>query len=355
MAYDSRKDVELNHLTNETAYVTTTAVTSSEKNRIDSKGTLSMYMHISFFAILGCLTRLGTDYMMGENVFQVESSSSVLFVSFFSNMLGCFVLGLLTASSLSKTGPYGAVATGISTGLCGSITTYSKWNQQVSLMLLSAANTSGQSQVIGFLAIMLGLATSLASYYFGKDVMTWMRAAQDDSKSGNKGGHIQSTGSANTCPLFTALLVVLIIVFALLAGLITENTLLLKFSLCAVFAPFGASLRYLLSKLNPNFRMPMGTMVANMLGSTLIALLNVLATRLTLDTVTSTVLSAIGSGFLACLTTVSTFMSEAAGKRDKGQFFDSNIYIITTLLACQVLAGIINGINVFVPMQEDGS
>ena len=106
-----RQDVELSSLTNNA----TAKVIISEKKGFDSKSASSIYIHVSFFAVIGCLTRLGTDYVMGD-VFAIENSSTVVFVSFFSNMLGCFVLGLLTASTLSKTGPYGAVATGISTG-----------------------------------------------------------------------------------------------------------------------------------------------------------------------------------------------------------------------------------------------
>ena len=216
----------------------------------------------------------------------------------------------------------------------------------MSLMLLSVENTSGQSQVVGLTAIMLGLSTSLASYYFGKDAMTWIRSVHD--KSG-KSSHQQNDPPASTCPIFSVSLALLLVMFALLACLLVDNTMLLKVSLCGIFAPFGASLRYFLSKLNQYHHMPLGTMSANILGSTLIALIHVLTSRLILDSVQSTVMSAISSGFLACLTTVSTFMSEAASRRDKGQYFESNIYVITTLILCQLLGAIINGINKFVP------
>ena len=106
-------DVEMRCLTNGNRENSTK---STNHKTFNSKCSLSMYIHVSFFAIIGCLTRLAIDYMMGKHVFQVEDSSTVIFVSFFSNMFGCFVLGFLTTSPLTKTGPYGAVATGISTG-----------------------------------------------------------------------------------------------------------------------------------------------------------------------------------------------------------------------------------------------
>ena len=37
---------------------------------------------------------------------------------------------------------------GISVGFCGSLTTWSKWNQQLSLLLVGKTQTNSQAQVI---------------------------------------------------------------------------------------------------------------------------------------------------------------------------------------------------------------
>lgn len=86
----------------------------------DTKGCCSMefysYICVAFFAIIGCFTRIGLDRLVGISHANIEDPQSVIFQSFFSNMLGSFILGLLVASSLKKYPAMSAIYTGISTG-----------------------------------------------------------------------------------------------------------------------------------------------------------------------------------------------------------------------------------------------
>ena len=55
-------------------------------------------------------------------------------------------------------------------GLCGSITTYSKFNQQNSLLLLQQPSDEGVFQITAIVAIIVALLTFSSSYQLGRDV-----------------------------------------------------------------------------------------------------------------------------------------------------------------------------------------
>lgn len=78
---------------------------------------LCTYLNIAFFAIVGCLIRLGFDYLLGAELANVENSSSIIFQSFFANMLGSFILGVLSTSLLKEIKQLSSLSTGISTGI----------------------------------------------------------------------------------------------------------------------------------------------------------------------------------------------------------------------------------------------
>lgn len=87
------------------------------------------YFQIAFFAIIGCLIRLGVDKVMGGDIAKIESSSTIITQSFFSNMLGSFILGILSASTLKKYVDMQSLYTGISTG---------RWKATVAIYRLKA-------------------------------------------------------------------------------------------------------------------------------------------------------------------------------------------------------------------------
>uniref|UniRef100_H2Y779 Uncharacterized protein n=1 Tax=Ciona savignyi TaxID=51511 RepID=H2Y779_CIOSA len=253
----------------------------------------------------GCLCRIGTDQIFGK-LAKIESSAAVVNLSFVSNMVGSFVLGALNASPMGST-RLGAMYKGLTTGFCGSYTTWSKWNQQLSLTLVGGANAASQSQVLSILSWFVGFHSFIGSYCvgldFGKDI----------------GGRIGKKVSPNG-PKISNIAVFLLLVGAVIGfivGVVVDPTQTGKQIWMAVlFAPFGASIRAYLAKYKVDrFKFPLGTFLANLLGALVLAAINVINTR----AVTcgsgaicwSTVVTyGVGTGFCACLTTVSTFMSE---------------------------------------------
>lgn len=96
-----------------------------------------------------------------------------------SQFIGSFVLGFLSGHKLTVTTPSDSILfTAISTGLCGSITTFSSWSLEVNDILLQwSSNTKLENQfldggtdfrVVGWMhAILLGLVCAMGGLKFG--------------------------------------------------------------------------------------------------------------------------------------------------------------------------------------------
>lgn len=103
-----------------------------------------------------------------------------------------------------------------------------------------------------------------------------------------------------------------------------------------VFAPFGVWTRFLLSELNtrPQFaRFPVGTFVANMLGTAVLAACTALQLTPGRTRLQCQVLQGFNDGFAGCLSTVSTFVVEIHKLRRK----ECYIYVIVSWCAGQII------------------
>lgn len=187
----------------------------------------------------------------------------------------------------------------------------------------------------------MGFYTFIGSYAlgvdFGKDIGNLI------------GKHVHKNGVkiANIC---VSILLVLAFVGFIVGVILEPSTIGKRTMFAAVLAPFGASLRAWLSKFKwERFKMPLGTLIANCLGAIVLAVMHVLQTRaVPIDCVETCwptiVIYAIGTGFCACLTTISTFMSEIYKLRPEHPRF-AYFYAVLTVVICQVAAGIINGVS----------
>lgn len=93
----------------------------------------------------------------------------------------------------------------------------------------------------------------------------------------------------------------------LFAAIFSHNQRELAFA--CVFAPAGALLRWLLSFYNGKMpKFPIGTYIANIFGTIVIAGLAIVETSPNIPTVACDVVLGLADGFCGCLTTISTFM-----------------------------------------------
>lgn len=99
---------------------------------------------------------------------------------------------------------------------------------------------------------------------------------------------------------------------ALLLYFLAPRTWRYRVTFSLLLAPPGAMLRYLLSRLNtlPSVKFPIGTFIANMVATLIIAGVYAAQRRPSVDTLRCDGLHALQEGFCGCLSTVSTFAVE---------------------------------------------
>lgn len=245
--------------------------------------------------------------------------------SFFSNLAGCFFIGLF--GNLRKS----LIATGLTTGFCGCFTTFSGWNHQQAMTFFDS---------------------SLGSYKKGTSVVTWIvglfsfvGALNCGKDLGQKLNELKAIDSSSklliTIRIMFCLLVVL---FSLLCGFF-EKTRLIWFA--TLLGPFGALLRHFLGKKLNGWRdYPLGTFLANILGSIIYSVLFVVVRRhsnLTEEMDFSKnlkwTLGAVLTGFCSSLTTISSFVNDICKLPSVKRY----VYIFCTIvvangLSCVILA-----------------
>ena len=133
-----------------------------------------------------------------------------------------------------------------------------------------------------------------------------------------------------------------------------------KIWLAVLFAPFGACLRYSIAHLtHERLKLPIGTFLANFIGAVGLASIHVINVRVANSACDATynlcwptmVTYAVGTGFAACLTTISTFVGEFYKLRPEHPKF-AYFYVLLTVVLCQLVCGIINGVNFAIPVKQ---
>lgn len=286
---------------------------------------ISTLLNISCGSIWGVLARKGLIAL---------TSYPGLFLGglIWANFVACYVMGMaieseaLWAVLLDEDGglPHkfpskGAIPlfAAITTGFCGSCSSFSSmilemFNLAANLPPVEAEYPNAAYGILGAIEVLLThLGLSLAGFYTGKHVVRYLE---------------RSNYSMSTRVYF--LLELVSSVFGAVAYIVTIVLIAVKsasgwrmWTFSILFAPWGSIVRYLLSrKLNTLKKdFPMGTFTANISGTILLAIFNLLIRGkrwrvLSIPIVNSInacdVLVGLDDGFCGCLTTVSTFMVE---------------------------------------------
>eukprot|EP00900_Chrysochromulina_parva_P019030 jgi/Chrpa1/27128/Chrysochromulina_OHIO_Genome00011946-RA len=259
---------------------------------------------LSLFAQLGMLVRFGLSRYANAN-FEPQSA---FFPDLLANTIGCLIMGAVADGKIvgavlraaapppdgsraierlsaeliplvRRTGAVWApVLLGLRTGFCGSLTSFSSWNQSLLELLVQEAKVGA-----ALAALVLGILLPLAGLWLGHRLALYVV----------NGASFQA----------------------------------FRVSIALVTAPPGALLRWKLgARLNgkctrgPFANWPLGTLVANLLAS---AVLGVIAGACASDAfgpVTASygawyaeaMLQGLGLGFCGCLSTVSTWMNEVS-------------------------------------------
>ncbi|KAF8205036.1 CrcB-like protein-domain-containing protein [Pholiota molesta] len=249
-------------------------------------------------SIFGVLARLGLIALMsydGHSVFPLAYVQAV----------GCLIMGmgLRLKEPIGRT--YGPLYTAITTGFCGSLTTFSSWHLDIFDAWINAGefNRGGFRDFldgVGISAITLSL--SLASLAFGYNIASVLE------------DFIPSTPFPRRTTRYTiSCLATLTYAATILAYFLLPAKLRHQATAALLFSFPGALTRYLLSiGLNRRLKsVPLGTLTANTLGTALLAAFHVLQNmKSPVSPNACSILQGLDDGYCGCLTTVSTFAAE---------------------------------------------
>lgn len=264
-----------------------------------------------------------------------EPASNSFYAFLFANFVGTGVLAVW--ADFGKQRWSNAVFVGVGTGFCGSLTTFSSWEEAAGVLVGPTSpdlDFSAGNKVYLWIQIQLvGAAVMLLGYDFGRHL--W------DALGSCKGGKGGSGGAANVDRHDAVGVAVGVCVAGVVASLAAVEPSRIRLAVC--WGPFGAWLRWQLGRLNkqPRFKsFPIGTFAANMLGSALLAAAYVLGiTVVSADTTNCNVLDGFMDGFCGSLTTVSTFVFELKHLPRKQAY----IYGAASVLGAQALFVVIIG------------
>ncbi|KAH7104926.1 CrcB-like protein-domain-containing protein [Auriculariales sp. MPI-PUGE-AT-0066] len=270
-------------------------------------------------SVLGVLARLGILYL---GTYSGQSAFSLAWVQ----AAGCFVMGLCIALRDPITATYQPLYLALTTGFCGSLTTFSGWQLDVFLAWANKPYTHKHTIhtiVDGLTLLAFTFGLSLAALQFGVHIAS----------------SVSATFSIKPHPLRPSGFVTILCLCTFLAT-IPAFVLLPKFDRFVVCSALlysypGTLLRYTLgTKLN-NPRFPYGTFAANVLGTALLAAFYVLrSSSVSTNFNACIVIQGLSDGLCGCLTTVSTFAAEIRAANSKTAWTYTAASVLAAQLVC---------------------
>ncbi|KAJ6599003.1 CrcB-like protein-domain-containing protein [Mycena vulgaris] len=275
------------------------------------------------FSVFGVLARLGLSSLAtysGQSIFSLA----------YAQATGCLIMGFCLALKEPFSRYYLPAYTGLTTGFCGSLTTFSGWQLDIFKSWLNDSNVprSALSSVMdGLCKSVFTLSLSLSSLFFGmhiaSEISPYFHAAPPPAKSTRR---------------FISVLGICVYAATIPAYYLLPRDYRHQATSALLFSFPGTLTRYLLStQLNPalpNF--PLGTYAANAFGTALLGTFHVLqsTTNRPLSRASCTTLQGLADGYCGCLTTISTFAVEIATLKTAGHKYR---YALTTWITGQFI------------------
>lgn len=323
---------------------------------------------IAIGAYAGSLVRIGFQYFRGG------APSPASFTVMYAQILGCFIMGYISEfqSILTSTAAprhWRLLYIMIATGLCGSITTFSTWQLESNKLFLMqldptygsiGSNYHGGRALEWLLAIWSGFIIPLAALQGGMHlaqiqknaIIATTAVAESIARSNERGvsvigvgaavGSISTASSASSTSRMQHIVQASLELFIILAYagctaaicILTLATGWLFIAYTCLLGSVGAYCRYLLAvwfntasrpasgrascggclddRSTGKRTFPLGTFIANIGGSVLLAVVTVVSKTVVSyhDHDIQSLLYAVSIGFCGCLTTMSTFVLE---------------------------------------------
>ncbi|XP_020095039.1 fluoride export protein 1-like [Ananas comosus] len=316
-------------------------------------------IHLALFGFFGVLTRYSLGKLFGPSDLALTSDDSLLYLDLPANILGCFLIGwfgIVFKTDIRQISDH--LVVGLTTGYLGSLTTFSGWNQK---MLDLSANGHW---LFAFAGVILGMFIVNESITIGVEsaeaLRKWLLQQFNKSLTNFKSKleqwrvEMRIQNIAVIILLFLAMLAIWFLFGALailkLHSLADETVLWWG---CTVGPP-GVWVRWYLARLNGQglgekryFKwLPIGTLCANVLAASLMAVLAIL-NKLVNKRRYSILISGVQLGFLGCLSTVSTFVAEVYTMRQSGNKARAFFYTALTFLLSFALGTLIYSVPVW--------
>ncbi|CAN8065994.1 unnamed protein product [Agarophyton chilense] len=304
---------------------------------------------VSTGATLGVLFRVVLNNLFNEYNANITSKSGVLFTDLPANFCGCFILGV--HESMKRRFAYPDwLNLAIATGFAGSVTTFASWHLQLTHMLVSGPRS------LVFFAILIGVCMAFFGLALGRDMgdslLHIFRRREEVDLMHQQRSKLHSENETNNSLTTIALLITFIgvytgVIFGTIhddSGFSTSSSRF--FWMSSVFAPFGALMRWWLSRFNSKTeRFPLGTFAANMTAMVLdLSIAAALVVNPNVALPTQFVLRAIITGLGGSLSTVSTWVNEASKLPRLWRY----LYVVSTIFAALALGIVIYGTAVWV-------
>lgn len=314
-------------------------------------------LEVVFFSILGNMARVGmTKLTSYDNEYAHFYPGTCLW----SNFTACFVMAwcnhavsfwqsLLQGSGKTNMKQM-ALHSGITAGFCGSFSTWSSLLIEVLFKTIDYMNgghrlpNHGYGVMEFFSVLLIQMGVSFLGYYLGKDVAALIDLSIDPEKE----SRVLNYRVCRVFELTTAFLGVGVLIanIVLACTLSLDNFWKSQYAVAILFGAVGAWLRFRLSKYNGSFGLnwfPSGTLMANIIACTLIAVFYVLLYGIKNSATGSLILTsqihrvivgAFSTGFCGSLSTTSSFVNELYNLQYPFQRYR---YFFITFLSCFIL------------------
>lgn len=230
---------------------------------------------------------------------------------------------------------------GISSGLCGSITTFSSWQLGIFKEFANYdayPHTRGKNVLAALSEFIVTLAMSINGLVFGNHIgeLTASRwNVEFEQKIVPREFSFRYLSTVDYITIVVAIISWLGVIFA---AIFSNNQRDLAFA--CVFAPVGALTRWYLSFYNgklPNF--PIGTFIANVFGTIVLASLALVQSGVYMTTIGCSVVQGLADGYCGCLTTISTFVSEITALPRKNAYCYGFASVVVSQICMFIVLG----------------
>lgn len=298
--------------------------------------------HLVYFCALATTSYIGVIVRIYLTKLS-EWNGVTFFPSIAPEIVGTALMGFIGSHKNLLQVKHKAIYQGIATGLCGSITTFSSWNYEATVVLLQI-DQDPVNYVTGGVkwgtTIILGLGMPFAALTFGQHAACL--SPWNDQRLPLK------IDDQPTRKCVTTEGITFIILWCLSIGIgITVTYHFSSFDLLfsIVFSALGTYIRWHLSPLNALFKsFKIGTFIVNVAGTWILGATVVTRRYLRAssegDEIAFNVLVGMGTGFCGCLTTVSTLAVELSSLPIRGTY----IYAICSIVLAHAGLVIIVGV-----------